>query len=55
MACGSDSLQLSPMDMDMDKKRSAKGGAKRKSKFCTEDERLCKEKERRSANNQRER
>lgn len=51
---GSGQVQVSPVE----KKRvgsSSKGGAKRKSKYCSEDERLSKEKERRNANNQRER
>lgn len=43
--------QVSPGEQ---RKRNSKGGAKRK-KYCTEDERLGKEKERRCANNQRER
>lgn len=44
--------QVSPVEMS--RKKSTKGGAKRK-KYCSEDERVCKEKERRNANNQRER
>ena len=56
-AAGSDATptgsgqQVSPGEQ---RKRNSKGGAKRK-KYCTEDERLGKEKERRCANNQRER
>ena len=44
-----------PLDEDPEhKKGGAKGGPKR-SKYRTEEERVCKEKERRNANNQRER